>query len=340
LILALGCLALLAWLPWRWLQDWWLQPGPAAPAQTFIVPPGSSMAEVAALLSDRGLLSRPALWRAAARWQSLDGQIKQGEYRVSDPVSPAALLALLVAGEVVEYQLTLPEGITLAQALVILHSSEGLTATLEGPDAPALLALVDPHPSAEGWFFPDSYRYTRGDTDLAVLEQAHRRMTRMLAELWQARTMALPYDTPYEALIMASIVERETGLAAERDAIAGVFVRRLERGMRLQTDPTVIYGLGATFDGNLRRVHLADETNPYNSYRHHGLPPTPIALPGRAAIEAALNPLQGSALYFVARGDGSHVFSDTLEQHNAAVRAYQLQRAENYRSAPPTDGEG
>jgi UPF0755 protein len=159
-------------------------------------------------------------------------------------------------------------------------------------------------------------------------------MLAVLAEEWQHRSQPLPYESPYEALIMASIVERETGLPDERGEIAGVFVRRLQRNMRLQTDPTVIYGLGEEFDGNLRRVHLLDQSNPYNTYRHRGLPPTPIALPGRAAIHAALHPQEGKTLFFVARGDGGHYFSETLAEHERAVRKYQLQRREDYRSAP------
>jgi UPF0755 protein len=159
-------------------------------------------------------------------------------------------------------------------------------------------------------------------------------MARQLQDEWAARDDGLPYETPYEALIMASIIEKETGLAEERGQIAGVFVRRLRRGMRLQTDPTIIYGLGESFDGNLTRKHLADPANPYNSYRHGGLPPTPIALPGRAAIHAALHPEPGDALFFVARGDGGHVFSASLAEHEEAVRKYQLRRRRDYRSSP------
>jgi UPF0755 protein len=159
-------------------------------------------------------------------------------------------------------------------------------------------------------------------------------MQTVLQQEWQGRASGLPYETPYEALIMASIIERETGLVQEREQIAGVFVRRLHKGMRLQTDPTVIYGLGSGYDGNLRRKHLNDVSNPYNSYRHGGLPPTPIALPGRAAIHAALHPAEGDALYFVARGDGGHVFSATLAEHERAVRKYQLRRRKDYRSSP------
>jgi UPF0755 protein len=198
-----------------------------------------------------------------------------------------------------------------------------------------LLLLVEPAASPEGLFFPDTYSYSRTDSDLGILSLAYRRMQEVLDRSWQGRQVGLPYANAYEALVMASVVEKETGLAAEREQIAGVFVRRLRTNMRLQTDPAVIYGLGSGFDGNLRRRHLEDSANPYNTYQHKGLPPTPIALPGRAAIEAALHPATGSELYFVARGDGSHQFSDTLAEHLRAVKTYQFTRRKNYRSAPP-----
>ena len=205
---------------------------------------------------------------------------------------------------------------------------------LEGPADDRILELVAPIGQPEGFFFPDSYHYARGATDWDIVQRAHAQMRAILEQEWQGRAEDLPYETPYEALIMASIIERETGLPAEREEIAGVFVRRLLLGMRLQTDPTVIYGLGSNFDGNLKRKHLADKGNPYNSYRHSGLPPTPIALPGRADIHAALHPAAGDTLYFVARGDGGHVFSATLAEHEQAVRKYQLRRKKNYRSSP------
>ncbi|WP_269473252.1 endolytic transglycosylase MltG [Kineobactrum salinum] len=189
----------------------------------------------------------------------------------------------------------------------------------------------------EGLFLPETYRFERGTSDLDILARAHRAMLAALTEEWELRAPDLPYETPYEALIMASIIERETGVPDERQQIAGVFVRRLQRGMRLQTDPTTIYGLGTAFDGNLVRSHLRDGDNIYNTYRHHGLPPTPIALPGRAALHAALQPAEGDSLYFVARGDGSHEFNSTLEGHERAVRKYQLERRENYRSRPGTE---
>ena len=207
-------------------------------------------------------------------------------------------------------------------------------------DDPRLLALVAPHSTAEGWFFPDTYSYVRNDCDIDILRQAHLRMQGMLAAAWQTRDEKLPYQDAYQVLTMASIVEKETGLAAEREQIAGVFVRRLQKRMRLQTDPTVIYGLGPEYQGNLQRKHLRDSSNLYNTYRHHGLPPGPIALAGEAALRAATQPAPGSALYFVARGDGSHVFSDTLEQHEKAVRNYQLNRRKDYRSSPPASTNG
>jgi UPF0755 protein len=244
------------------------------------------------------------------------------------------MLHLLQSGKVIHYQVTLPEGITLQRALDILARQAELEHVLEGPEDARILELIKPHTLPEGLIFPDSYHYARAATDWEIVQRAHGDMQSVLQREWRARAPDLPYETPYEALIMASIIERETGLAQEREQIAGVFVRRLHKGMRLQTDPTVIYGLGSDYKGNLRRKHLADDSNPYNSYRHGGLPPTPIALPGRAAIHAALHPAAGDALYFVARGDGGHVFSATLAEHEQAVRKYQLRRRKDYRSSP------
>jgi UPF0755 protein len=208
----------------------------------------------------------------------------------------------------------------------VLAADDRVRTTLDGLEPPAIMAALGLEPRhPEGLFFPSTYRFDDGDSDADILRRAYRRMQRVLDDAWAKRDPELPYATPYEALIMASIVEKETGQADEREAIAGVFVRRLRRGMKLQTDPTVIYGLGAAFDGNLRRADLRRDT-PYNTYTRHGLPPTPIALPGAAAIEAALHPADGKALYFVAKGDGSHHFSDSLRQHNNAVRRYQLKR--------------
>lgn len=191
------------------------------------------------------------------------------------------------------------------------------------------------HPDVfpEGRFFPDTYRYVRGMTDAELLKQAYNRLEEVLDEEWQARSSEAPYSNPYQALIMASMVEKETGVPQERGQIAGVFVRRLKLGMQLQTDPTVIYGMGERYNGKLTRANLREPT-PYNTYVIAGMPPTPISLVGREAIHAALNPVAGSSLYFVAKGDGSHVFSDDLDAHNSAVRDYQLKRRADYRSSP------
>ena len=299
-----------------------------------LVQPGESLRAVARRLHEDGAMHYPELLILYARWTGADQRIKHGEYLLTSPLTSAQLLHLLQLGKVLQYQVTLPEGITLARAIAVLGGVERLETVLEGVADPALLKMVEPYENPEGWFFPDTYHFARGATDLQLLQRANARMLEVLGEEWQGRADELPYENPYDALIMASIIERETGLPEEREQIAGVFVRRLQRGMRLQTDPTVIYGLGSTFDGNLRRSHLNDDSNLYNTYRIHGMPPTPIALPGRGSIHAALHPAGGTALFFVARGDGGHVFSATLAEHQAAVRKYQLQRKKNYRSSP------
>ena len=308
----------------------------AIPDQGFVlmVDSGDTLRKVAERLSSAGVLVHPELLILYARWTGVDQRIKKGEYLVPPQTTAASLLQLLQRGEVIKYQVTLPEGITLAKALSILSEQEKLEMVLSGPEDPQLLDVVKPLAQAEGLFFPDTYLYARGDTDLSILQRAHAAMMTVLQEEWLNRTQTLPYENSYDALIMASIIERETGIPEERAQISGVFVRRLQRGMLLQTDPSVIYGLGAGFDGNLQRDHLKQESNIYNTYRHSGLPPTPIALPGREAIHAALNPDTGDALYFVAKGDGAHQFSTTLKQHNQAVREFQIRRRENYRSQP------
>jgi peptidoglycan lytic transglycosylase G len=301
-----------------------------------VIGQGQTLRSVVAKLEADGVYSNGWMLSRYGHWKGLDQQIKRGEYLIPQGTTPVALLRLLQQGKVINYQVTLPEGITLARALDILASNADLEHELEGVHDGKLVQLIAPRDTGEGLFFPDSYQFEKGASDWDVLQRAHAAMERILDEEWQARAADLPYSNAYEALTMASIVERETGLAQERGEIAGVFVRRLNKGMRLQTDPTVIYGLGASFDGDLRRRHLKDATNPYNTYRHKGLPPSPIALPGRAAINAALHPREGSSLYFVARGDGGHYFSETLAEHEQAVRKYQLQRRQDYRSSPAT----
>ena len=340
LLILLGCLLLVLGFTVRSVWQWWQHPMAGQQTAEILVGEGSSLSAVAAELARKDALQWPRLWSSIAQLQGLDEQIKRGEYHFDAEHSPAQLLTALVAGRVVQYSVTLPEGINLDTAIAVLQQQEALQALLDGSADPRLTELVAPLASPEGLFFPDTYLYSRGDTDLDILRSAHRRMQTVLKSAWENRDIGLPYREPYEALIMASIVEKETGLAPERPRIAGVFVRRLEQSMRLQTDPTVIYGLAREFDGNLRRHHLEDAGNAYNTYQHKGLPPTPIALPGAAAIGAALHPTPGNELYFVARGDGSHQFSETLEAHLQAVKTYQKRRRENYRSAPVAAGDG
>lgn len=306
------------------------------PEQGYVltVAPGDSLRAIADKLHTAGILAYPRLVMLYGRWTGADQQLKQGEYLLPKNSTPTSLLELLQSGNVMTYLVTLPEGITLSKALDILADQEALEHTLKSPVDPRINDLVKPYAHPEGLFLPDTYQFSRGASDWSILKRAHEAMLATLQREWESRAEGLPYESPYEALIMASIIERETGLPEEREMIAGVFTRRLESNMLLQTDPTVIYGLADEFDGNLRRSHLSQDTNRYNTYRHSGLPPTPIALPGLAAIHAALHPADGESLFFVARGDGGHVFSTTLAEHNAAVRQYQLKRAKNYRSTP------
>jgi UPF0755 protein len=316
-------LAFAAWFGWRQYERHWLESPIEALAEprTFEIERGAPLAKVARGLEQSGLMERPRTWLRHAQREGLATRIKAGEYRLQPGTSPALLLAQFVAGDVILHALTLPEGWTFRQALAAIHASATVESELRGlKDATILarLGLREAHP--EGLFFPDTYRFPRGTTDRELLRQAHARLERELASAWNSRAGELPLESPYQALILASLVEKETGAADERPLIAGVFVNRLRRGMRLQTDPSVIYGLGEKFDGNLRRRDLESDT-PYNTYTRAGLPPTPIALVGRAALAAALHPAPTDALYFVATGlgDGRHYFADTLEAHNANV---------------------
>ncbi len=290
------------------------------------VAPGTSLSGLARELHERDLLGKPGYFVWLGRWEGAASRIRAGEYQVAQGTTPRALLDLLVNGAVIQHELTVLEGWTFSQLRAALEQNDALTQTLRSlTDAEIMARLGSPELHPEGQFAPDTYRFPRGTTDLEFLRRAHATLEQWLQQAWAQRAENLPYDTPYQALIMASIVEKETGRASERRQISGVFVRRLQKGMRLQTDPTVIYGMGERYDGNIRKADLTRDT-PYNTYTRGGLPPTPIALPGLAAIQAALHPDEGSALYFVARGDGSHQFSDTMAQHQAAVRRYQLKR--------------
>ncbi len=321
LLLLAGAAALAAWHVQRFLE------GPiGSPEQThrLVIERGENLRGVARELEAAGMMPEPLLLVALGRWTGQAARIQAGEYRVRGEWRPRELLERLVAGDVVQHELTLVEGWTIDQVRAAVAGHDALEHTLgevANSGLMAALGLAGGHP--EGRFLPDTYRFPRGTTDRAFLRRAARAMEQVLDEQWERRDPGLPLESPDEALVLASIVEKETAVPAERARIAGVFVNRLRRGMRLQTDPTVIYGLGADYAGDLTREHLRRDT-PYNTYTRGGLPPTPIAIPGRAAIHAALHPAETDALYFVARGDGSHVFSETLEAHNRAVRKYQI----------------
>lgn len=291
------------------------------------IPRGSSFRAVRDRLHEAGLLAdRPWYFEFLARERELAGQLRAGEYRIPAHASPPEVLEQLVRGRVIQYSFTIIEGWTFRQLRAAINANPNVLNTLEDladDELMARLGAENQHP--EGWFYPDTYHFPRGTTDEELLRRAFRTMQQALEELWAGRDESVPLEDPYEGLILASIIERETGQAAERDEVAGVFIRRLHRGMRLQTDPTVIYGMGEAYDGRIRRSDL-DRDTPYNTYTRHGLPPTPIAMPGRAALEAALNPAEGSALFFVSRGDGTHHFSDTYDEHRRAVRRYILGR--------------
>lgn len=285
---------------------------------------GSSLSRVATELADAGFLASPTLFKLWARFRGVENSIQTGEYELQRGITPVQLLDKIVRGESVQYRITLVEGWTFQQALDAIWGTTNIRITLnELSPADVALRMNLNYDNPEGLLYPDTYFYTKGTSDLELLIRANRRLESILSEAWSARLGALPYGNSYEALILASIVEKESASNSERGLIAAVFVSRLELGMRLQSDPTTIYGMGDRYAGNIRREDLSEET-PYNTYRIAGLPPTPIALSGRASITAALNPAATDYLYFVARGDGSHQFSRTLEEHNAAVRAYQL----------------
>lgn len=304
---------------------WWQQAPLRLDSEPVVVlERGAPFARFAGQLHALGIIEHPRLWTQLARWDGGARRVRAGEYRIRRDDSPATLLARLVAGDVVTYDVQIVEGWTVMQALALLGADPVLARTLQGADVHTLLDLLGlPAGHAEGMFFPDTYRFVRGDTDADILRRAYRRMQEQLASAWEARAAGLPYETPYEALIVASLIEKETGRDQDRPLISQVFSLRLQRGMRLQTDPSVIYGIGDAFDGDLRRTDLRRAT-PYNTYVNRGLPPTPIALPGLASITAAMHPADGEYLFFVSRGDGTSKFSVTYEEHNQAVQRYQL----------------
>lgn len=289
----------------------------------FEVEAGSSFSRVTGELAQKGYLDYPQLFVGLARLRDVADSIKSGEYELYTGITPRQLLEKMVIGDNVQYRITFIEGWTLNQVLEELKNSEKLTLDLNNANSSEIAtALGLEQQSPEGMLFPDTYFYTKGTTDLEILKRASSRLDEVLSKAWNSRLGALPYENAYESLIMASIIEKESALGSERSTIASVFVRRLELGMRLQSDPTVIYGMGEDFQGDLRRADLEAE-NPYNTYDIDGLPPTPIALAGLQSVTASLNPAPSNYLYFVAKGDGSHYFSSTLEEHNDAVARYQ-----------------
>lgn len=310
------------------------QPLKVTEEQLLDVPAGATPGGVLNHMEADGVI-KDAFWLRLYWRFNLAGQaFHTGEYRMTPGMDVQSLLELWKRGDVVQYNLTLVEGWNFRQVRAALAKQVKLTQTLAGLSDTDLMAKLG-HPGVfpEGRFFPDTYRYVRGVTDAELLKRAYNRLDEVLDEEWGKRAADVPYVDPYQALTMASLIEKETGVPQERSKIAGVFVRRLQTGMLLQTDPTVIYGLGERYNGKLTKAYLKEAT-PYNTYVIAGLPPTPIAMVGREAIHAALNPAPGNSLYFVARGDGSHVFSADLDAHNAAVREFQLKRRADYRSSP------
>src|SRR4051812_4193227 len=288
------------------------------------IPAGMRLRGSVALLQRSGVRVRPMHFEALARLLGRERDIKAGNYLLTAPITPVDLLDKLTRGDVTQADIRLIEGWTFAQFRQALDANADLRHDTKGIEDAEILKRIqatEGHP--EGLFFPDTYLFARGASDLAVLRRAYRAMHRHLENEWSARAANAPYKSPYEALIMASIIEKETGRPEEREQIGGVLVNRLRIGMRLQVDPTIIYGLGASFDGNLKKAHLLED-GPYNTYTRAGLPPTPIAMPGFASLRAALRPLKTDALYYVSRGDGTSHFSRNLNEHNQAVTKYQL----------------
>ncbi len=321
--LTLYCLVLLiaglAWLFW-----WAAQPlALRAPSLEFTIAPGSSLRSIVHTISDAGVPAPGAALYLLARLEGRSARLQAGTYAVTTATTPDSLLDKLEKGDVVLIELVVPEGWTFHQLRAAIAADKDLRQTLSGvSDAELLKSLGASEDSPEGLFSPDTYRFARGASDMELYRRAYREQQRRLADAWAARAPDLPLASAYEALILASIVEKETGRAEDRPLVAAVFINRLRLGIALQTDPSVIYGVGARYDGSLHKRDLTTDT-PYNTYTRTGLPPTPIALPGAAALAAVLNPPDSQALYFVARGDGSSQFSDNLEDHNRAVARYQ-----------------
>jgi UPF0755 protein len=330
-VLLLGAAAALLLQGWHSLD----QPLNVTTPLRFKVPPGARFAHVAADLGRQGVVAQPRLWVLYARWKGSAAAIKAGEYEIDPGLTARGLLEKMVSGQVILHSLTIVDGWRVQDLLAAMRRNPDILATPDLRAGDLMQKLGMPASSAEGQFLPETYRFPSGTPDLELLRQAHAALTRVLAAAWAGRDPTLPLQSAAELLIMASIVEKESGLPEELPKIAGLYLHRFTIGMRLQADPTVIYGLGDAYDGELHTVDLRTD-GPYNTYTRTGLPPTPIALAGAAAIEATAHPAATDAIYFVAsdKGDGSHVFSATLEQHNAAVARYVLRQRQKAASEP------
>lgn len=319
-------LAFIAWMVYFVLTPISLD----AERRAFDLKAGSHLKAVANDLVQQKILSEPYSFVLLVRALGMAEQIKAGNYLIQNQITPYDLVMLFSQGGAEsQLSITFIEGHTFAQMREAIRTNDSIKhLTIAYTDAQILEKIGAKETNAEGLFFPDTYFFSQGMSDEDIFKRAYEVMQDRIEKAWQNRSAGLPYQSPYEALIMASIVEKETGKASERPLIAGVFLNRLRIGMRLQTDPSVIYGIGERYDGNIHKQDLLNDT-PYNTYTRDGLPPTPIAMPGLAAIEAALHPAPTKALYFVGKGDGSHFFSNSLEEHNRAVRQYQLHRKAN-----------
>ncbi len=304
--------------------------------QTYVIEGGASLFSVTRHLVEQGIVTTPErLLRYYALLTRSDGTLKAGEYELAEAQTTVELLQLFRSGKVIERDITFLEGWTFSDWRRHLDQEPHIDHRLSHLSDKEVIALMGkPHVMPEGWFFPDTYRFTRGETDLVILQRAHMKMREVIEEEWATRSVGNVVATPYDAIILASLIEKETGADIDRRKVSRVFVNRLERKIRLQCDPAVIYGLGDSFDGNLTRSHLKEPT-PYNTYTNFGLPPTPISMPGLASIRAALHPAIGEYLYFVAKGDGTSYFSLSLSEHNDAVERFQRSgRRKEYQSAP------
>ncbi len=329
-LFALTLLAVVAFGGWAWQRYQGFADTPIALAgseRIIAVERGDGFQDILDKLRAAGITEGHDLeWKVLAQEMQVVSRLQVGDYAIRHGITPRELLEKLESGQVIQHRFTIVEGWSLRELRAALARDEVLVKHAADLDDQALMAALDragQHP--EGRFLPETYHYTRGMTDLDLLRRAALAMDKAVADAWGARAAGIPIDSPEQLLTLASIIEKETGKASERPEIAGVFARRLRLGMRLQTDPTVIYGMGSQYDGNIRRSDLTTDT-PYNTYTRAGLPPTPIAMPGREALFAAANPAAGDTLYFVSRGDGSHVFSATLAEHNRAVACHQLRR--------------